>query len=80
MSNTDTAPRLEVALARLEQLAARLDSDAGTLEDAMKNYEEGIGLARECLEYLDETELRIERLQKSLTRPNPKSKDNRELE
>ncbi len=71
MSEKRSEPRLEAALTRLEQLATKLDSDTGTLEDALKDFEEGIHLASQCLKYLDETELRIEKLHDSLTRQHP---------
>lgn len=62
----EPVPPLEEALQRLEAIARRLDEDAGTLEEALKDYEEGIQLARQCLERLDAAELRVAELRQSL--------------
>ncbi len=59
-------PSLEEALQRLEAIARRLDEDAGTLEEALKDYEEGIHLARQCLERLDVAETHVAELRQSL--------------
>lgn len=59
-------PSLEEALQRLEAIARRLDEDAGTLEEALNDYEEGIHLARRCLERLDVAESHVAELRQSL--------------
>jgi exodeoxyribonuclease VII small subunit len=56
--------RFEDALARLEQLVDTLEAGNLPLEDSLKAFEEGVGLARRCARYLDEAEKRIELLTK----------------
>ena len=55
----------EEALKRLEQIVEMLEDDPPELEEALRSYEHGLGLARYCLERLDAAELRIQEL-----RPN----------
>ena len=51
------------ALQRLEALVERLDGDdPPALEEALDAYEEGTALARECMQRLNDAELRVERL------------------
>lgn len=64
---------LEEALQRLEAIARRLDEDEGTLEEALKDYEEGVRLARQCLERLDNAEAHVAELRHSLQREDDSS-------
>lgn len=57
----DTLP-FEAALRRLEALVALLENDAPDLEQALQAYEEGVLLARHCLERLQAAELRVQEL------------------
>lgn len=65
---TQSAPALpddltfEQALQRLEALVETLEDDTAGLEDALRAYEEGVLLARYCLERLDTAELRVQEL------------------
>lgn len=52
--------KFEDALARLEQIVDTLEGGNLPLEDSLKVFEEGVGLARHCARYLDEAEKRIE--------------------
>ena len=52
----------EDALQRLEQLVDQLEAGKLGLEESLKVFEEGVGLARHCARYLDEAEKRIELL------------------
>jgi exodeoxyribonuclease VII small subunit len=52
----------EDALQRLEQLVDQLEAGKLGLEESLKVFEEGVGLARRCARYLDEAEKRIELL------------------
>ena len=52
----------EEALKRLEGLVETLEDDAAGLEDALRAYEEGVLLARYCLQRLDTAELRVQEL------------------
>lgn len=59
--------KFEDALARLEQIVDTLEAGNLPLEDSLKAFEEGVGLARRCARYLDEAEKRIELLTKDET-------------
>ena len=59
--------KFEDCLARLEQIVAALESGRLSLEDSLKVFEEGVGLARHCGRYLEEAERRIELLAKDDT-------------
>ncbi len=64
----------EDALGRLEKIVDMLEGGALSLEDALKAYEEGVGLARRCADYLGAAERKIEMLTKDeagglVTRP-----------
>jgi exodeoxyribonuclease VII small subunit len=50
----------EGCLSRLEQIVSALETGNLPLEESLKVFEEGIGLARHCARYLDEAERRIE--------------------
>lgn len=59
--------KFEDALARLEQIVDTLEAGNLPLEDSLKAFEEGIGLARRCARYLEEAEKRVELLTKDET-------------
>ena len=64
---TAEAPRkgdFEKSLARLEEVVRRLESPQVSLDDAMKLFEEGVTLSRECQKQLEEAEGRVEILLK----------------
>lgn len=52
----------EAAVKRLEDIVAALEDDRLDLEEALAAYEEGVALARLCLQRLDSAELRIQEL------------------
>ena len=52
----------ELALAELEDHVRRLDTGDLPLEDALRLFEEGVGLVRECQDLLDDAERRITEL------------------
>jgi exodeoxyribonuclease VII small subunit len=56
--------KFEAALERLEQIVDQLEAGNLPLEESLKVFEEGVGLARRCAKYLDEAEKRIELLTK----------------
>ncbi len=59
-------PDFEQALAELEQTVERLEQGDLPLEDALKQFERGISLARACQEALKQAEQKVEiLLQKS---------------
>jgi exodeoxyribonuclease VII small subunit len=57
-------PDFERSLARLEEVVGRLESPQLSLDDAMKLFEEGVALSRECQKQLEEAEGRVEILLK----------------
>ena len=54
----------EDALGRLEKIVDMLEGGNLSLEDSLKAFEDGVGLARRCARYLDEAERKIETLTK----------------
>jgi exodeoxyribonuclease VII small subunit len=52
--------KFEDCLTRLEQIVAALEAGNLSLEESLKVFEEGVGLARHCAKYLDDAERRIE--------------------
>lgn len=54
----------ERSLARLEEIVKRLENANLTLDDAMKLFEEGVTLSRECQKQLEDAEGRVEILLK----------------
>jgi exodeoxyribonuclease VII small subunit len=50
----------ETALKRLEEVVNRLESDDLSLDQALKLFEQGIGLARLCSKRLDEVEEKVQ--------------------
>src|SRR6266699_2918848 len=57
-------PDFERSLVRLEEVVRRLESPQLSLDDAMKLFEEGVALSRECQKQLEEAEGRVEILLK----------------
>ena len=63
MQNKDI--NFEEAMARLEKITQELSREGITLEESLSLYEEGVALARECNQRLEDTERRIKILQVS---------------
>ena len=61
-----TEERFEDIIERLDQLVQRLESGGLSLDEALKVYEDGVGLARTGNRLLEGAENRIEELQKNL--------------
>lgn len=57
-------PDFERSLARLEEVVRKLESPQLSLDEAMKLFEEGVSLSRECQKQLEEAEGRVEMLLK----------------
>lgn len=68
MSKDKTAPGkkkdegLEVSMEKLEAIVAELESGESGLEEALKKFEEGLGLGKHCKQILDRAELRVKQL------------------
>lgn len=54
-----TNDSIDTLMARLESIAKTLSEDSAPLESSLKQYEEGIEIAKECLKRLDSAEKRI---------------------
>ena len=52
----------EQAIDRLQTIVEELEAGALSLEDSIRRYEEGVGLAKRLTQVLEEAEKRIERL------------------
>jgi len=52
-------PDFEKSLGRLEEVVRRLESPQLSLDDAMKLFEEGVELSRECQKQLEEAEGKV---------------------
>jgi exodeoxyribonuclease VII small subunit len=50
----------EKSLARLEEVVKRLESTDLSLDEAMKLFEEGVKLSRDCQKQLEEAEGKVE--------------------
>ncbi len=62
MSGSDPTPEsrsFEAALRELEERVQKLESGELPLDDALRLFEEGVGLVRECHERLDAADARI---------------------
>ncbi len=57
-------PDFENSLARLEEIVAKLESANLSLDDAMKLFEEGVQLSRDCQKFLEQAEGKVEILLK----------------
>jgi exodeoxyribonuclease VII small subunit len=57
-------PDFECSLTRLEEIVGKLESANLSLDDAMKLFEEGVQLSRDCQKYLEEAEGKVEILLK----------------
>jgi exodeoxyribonuclease VII small subunit len=58
------AQDFEQCLARLEEVVRKLESASLPLDEAMKLFEEGMQLSRDCQKQLEEAEGRVEILMK----------------
>jgi exodeoxyribonuclease VII small subunit len=57
-------PEFEHSLARLEEIVRRLENANLSLDDAMRLFEEGVALSRECQKQLEQAEGKVEILLK----------------
>ena len=57
--------KLEDSMKRLETIASELDSGEKSLEDCLKLYEEGVKLAKSCLDSLEQTKGKITEIKKT---------------
>ena len=69
----ETSASLDTLMERLELIAKTLSEGSEPLESTLKQYEEGIHLARECLKRLDAAEQHVTELRKVLEENPPDS-------
>ena len=65
-STTKKTGGFEESLKRLEEIVETLEQGSVPLEEAMKMYEEGVVLSKQCLEKLTKAELKLKRLSKDV--------------
>jgi len=53
----------EMSVKRLEEITSALEKENVSLEEALKLYEEGVGLVRACTEQLEKAEQSVKILQ-----------------
>ncbi len=56
----------EDSLNRLQEISEQLESGEISLNESIKLYEEGIDLAKKCYKLLNEAELKVTELKKTL--------------
>lgn len=66
MAKKSGKKKFENKLNRLEEISALLEGEDIGIEEAIKLYEEGIELSKECLNTLKDSELKITELKKKL--------------
>jgi exodeoxyribonuclease VII small subunit len=57
-----TLPDFDQALKKLEDIVTSMENGSLSLEQALKQYEEGVALARQCQNALQEAQKRIQQL------------------
>ncbi len=60
----ENKPSFEQSMQRLEQIVRLLEKGDAPLEDSMKLFEEGIGLALSCKDQLEKAEAKVVQLTK----------------
>lgn len=61
-SDQQPTPTFEEALLSLQQIVSDLESGSITLDESLQRFEAGIGLLRQCYQFLERAEQRIEQL------------------
>jgi len=62
MAKKSEEQTLEEKLKRLEEIALLLDRGELSIDEQLKIYEEGMGLAQQCRDFLEQAELKVRRL------------------
>jgi exodeoxyribonuclease VII small subunit len=75
----EKAETFEQLYSRLEETVGKLEQGGLSLEDAIALYEQGMTLAKQCQERLDQAELKITRLRESFA-ALPRPQDGAETE
>lgn len=61
-TDQEPIPTFEEALVSLQQIVTDLESGSITLDESLLRFEAGIGLLRQCYQFLERAEQRIEQL------------------
>lgn len=59
---TEPLTTFEAAMSRLEQIVSELETGKHSLEEALRMFEEGIALGKQCREFLDRADVRVRTL------------------
>lgn len=59
-TDSETQPNFDQALAELEQVVARLEEGELTLEESLRQFEQGVHLTRLCQEALSQAEQKVQ--------------------
>ena len=62
MSKKTAATDFEAALGELEKIVEKMEAGEQTLEEALKSFQRGVELARNCQQGLKQAEQRVEQL------------------
>lgn len=66
MKQKKSEKSFEESFSRLEDILTKLEDENCTLEDTIKLYEEGLTLTKDCYQRLNNAELRIKEINKSI--------------
>ncbi len=66
MTKKSQTPNFETAMAELEELVAQIETGNLSLEESLKQFEQGIKLSRICQQALTDAEQRVKILTESL--------------
>ncbi len=61
-TDRDQNPSFEESLESLQQIVADLEGGAITLDESLQRFEQGVGLLRQCYQFLERAEQKIEQL------------------
>jgi exodeoxyribonuclease VII small subunit len=67
MANKKNSSSFENDIIRLEEISALLEKDDIGLDEAIRLFEEGVALSKNCLTILNKAELKITELKKKIT-------------
>lgn len=62
----ETTGTFEYSMKRLEEIVEKLESGNVSLDNAMELYEEGVKISKQCLDKLNQAELKLKRLSKDV--------------
>ncbi|GAB4297947.1 MAG: exodeoxyribonuclease VII small subunit [Ignavibacteriaceae bacterium] len=66
MTKKTSKDSFEFKIKRLEEIASLLENEETGIEEAIKLFEEGVSLSKECIETLKNAELKITELRNQI--------------